>query len=120
MQIVNQSQYHLILAKIETFIEKGFNNLTEKEDEELNEISIAAAEFEKKLYPMPVETTLPELLEYYMYTNKMNQTELSKKLKVPSSTLSGLITGKKRLNLDIAKRLHDELKIDGNLLLQYA
>jgi hypothetical protein len=77
MQIANQSQYHLALAKIETFIEKGFHNLNEKETKELKEISIATEKFEENLYPMPVETTLQELLVYYMYTNKLNQTELS-------------------------------------------
>ncbi len=69
---------------------------------------------------MPLETTLPELLQYYMYVNRLNQTELSKKLELPGSTISGLISGKKRLNMVIAKKLHQELKIDGNLLLEYA
>lgn len=120
MQIVNQSQYYGVVAKIETFVEKGFNNLNEKETDELKELSIAVEQYEEKMYPMPLQTTLPDLLTYYMYTEKINQTELSKRLKMPSSTISGLITGKKKLNMDIAKRLHEELKIDGNLLLESA
>jgi hypothetical protein len=57
MKITMNSQYHEALAKIETFIEKGFNNLTKKETEDLKDISLAVEMFEKKKYLMPVYTT---------------------------------------------------------------
>jgi hypothetical protein len=41
MKITTNNQYHETLARIETFIEKGFSNLTEKETEELRHISLA-------------------------------------------------------------------------------
>jgi HTH-type transcriptional regulator/antitoxin HigA len=120
MKITTNSQYHEALAKIETFIEKGFNNLTKKETEDLKDISSAVEMFEKKKYPMPVYITIPEVLEDYMHENKINKAQLSKILEVPNSTVSEIISGKKRINLSIAKKLHQKLNIDGNFILETA
>lgn len=120
MSITTNSQYHATLARIETFIEKGFGNLTEKETEELKRISLAVESYEKKKYPMPVQTTIPDILEDYMHENRINKAQLSKILEVPNSTISEIINGKKSINLSIAKKLHQKLNIDGNFLLETA
>jgi HTH-type transcriptional regulator / antitoxin HigA len=120
MKITTNSQYHETLARIETFIEKGFSNLTEKETEELKYISLAVETYEKKKYPMPVQTTIPDILEDYMHENRINKAQLSKILEVPNSTISEIINGKKPINLSIAKKLHQKLNIDGNFLLEIA
>jgi HTH-type transcriptional regulator/antitoxin HigA len=67
---------------------------------------------------MPLQTSIRDVLEYYMQENGVNKTELSKRLEVPDSTLSDIINGKKKINLTIAKKLHAKLKIDGNFLLE--
>ena len=54
-KITTNSQYHETLARIETFIEKGFSKLTGKETAELQHISLVAQAYEKKKYPMPVQ-----------------------------------------------------------------
>ncbi len=120
MKIATNSQYHEALARIEKHIEKGFDNLSEKETEDLKQISLAVEAYEQKKYPMPVETTIPDLLEDYMHENKINKAQLSKLLEVPNSTISEIINGKKRINLSIAKKLHQKLNIDGNFLLETA
>jgi HTH-type transcriptional regulator / antitoxin HigA len=120
IKITTNSQYHETLARIETFIEKGFSNLTEKETEELKNISLAVETYERKKYPMPVQTTIPDILEDYMHENRINKAQLSKILEVPNSTISEIINGKKHINLSIAKKLHQKLNIDGNFLLETA
>lgn len=120
MKITSNSQYHAALAEIESFIEKGFSNLTKKETEKLKQISMAVEAYEKTKYPMPVATTIPAILEEYMHENKLNKGQLSKMLEVPNSTMSEIINGKKKLNLNIAKKLHQKLNIDGNFLLETA
>jgi HTH-type transcriptional regulator/antitoxin HigA len=120
MKITTNSQYHGTLARIEAFIEKGFSNLTEKETEELKHISLAVETYESKKYPMPVQTTIPDILEDYMHENRINKAQLSKILEVPNSTISEIINGKKHINLSIAKKLHQKLNIDGNFLLETA
>lgn len=120
LKITSNSQYHETLARIEAFIEKGFSNLTEKETDELQHISLAVAAYEKNKYPMPVHTTIPDILQDYMHENRINKAQLSKILEVPNSTISEIINGKKHINLSIAKKLHQKLNIDGNFLLETA
>jgi len=118
--ITSMSQYYTTLAEIETFLAKGFDNLTDDENKKLEELSIAAEAFEEKKYPMPLEITLPAMLEYIMSVKQINKDQLSKALGVPNSTISGLISGKKKLNIEIAKKLHEKFEVDGNLLLKTA
>lgn len=120
MKISTNSQYHTALAKIESFIEKGFKNLTKPETEALKKLSIAVEEYEMQKYPMPLLAGIKEILEYYMFEKKMNKSQLAKTLEIPNSTLSELMNGKKKINLNIARKLHQKLKIDGNFLLEVA
>ncbi len=50
----------------------------------------------------------------------MNKSQISKHLEKPNSTLSEIMNGKKKINLSIAKKLHQKLKIDGNFILEVA
>ncbi len=120
MQISTNSQYHSALAQIERFIEKGFKNLAKRETEELKKLSAAVEEYEMQKYPMPLKTDIPEILEHYMFEKRMNKSQLSKHLEIPNSTLSEIMNGKKKINLSIAKKLHQKLKIDGNFILEVA
>ncbi|MEO5582923.1 MAG: helix-turn-helix domain-containing protein [Saprospiraceae bacterium] len=120
MKIESNSQYHSILAKIESYIEKGFNKLSKKETEDLKFLSIAIEEYELHKYPMPIRTGVKEILEHIMLEQKINKTQLAKTIEIPNSTLSDLLSGKKKINLSIARKLHQKLKIDGNFLLEVA
>jgi len=120
MKIVTNSQYHKALAEIETFIEKGFSNLTKSETTQLEILSKNVEEYESQKYPMPIYTSIKDILEYYMFENSINKVELSKHLQIPNSTLSEIMNGKKRINLAIAKKLHQKLHIDGNFILEIA
>ena len=116
--ISTNSQYHSTLAKIESLIEKGFSNLTNSETSELQGLSLAVEQYEMQKYPMPLQTGLTEILEHYMLEQKLNKTQLSQRLEIPNSTLSEIMNGKKKINIAIAKKLHQKLQIDGNLLLE--
>jgi len=120
MNIKSNSEYHAALAEIEKYIEKGFGKLNKKETLRLQQLSLAVETFEKTKFPMPVAVSIPALLEEYMHDNKLNQSELSRLLEVPNSTVSEIIAGKKKPNLSIVKKLHKKLHIDGNFLLETA
>jgi len=118
MKIETNSQYHTALARIESLIEKGFNKLTKSETAELESLSKLVEAFETKKYPMPLHTDIRDVLEHYMIENNINQTELSQLLEISNSALSEILSGKKKLNIKIAKKIHQKLKIDGNLILE--
>lgn len=120
MKINSNSQYHSALSIMEMYIEKGFKRLNKTETEELKQLSLAIENYESEKYPMPIETDIIKILEHYMFENRINKNQLSKQLEIPNSTLSEIMNRKKKINLSIAKKLHQKLNIDGNFILQVA
>ena len=96
MKISTNSQYHTALATIESYIEKGFKNLTRRESSELQKISALVEEYEMQKYPMPLKAGIKEVLEQFMFEKRINKSQLSKQLEIPNSTLSEIMNGKKR------------------------
>ena len=94
--------------------------MTRAETLRLENLSKLVEEYESLKYPMPVYTSIKDILEYYMYENSLNKVALSRYLEIPNSTLSEIMNGKKRINLSIAKKLHQRLNIDGNFILEVA
>lgn len=117
-QIENNSEYYTCLARIESLIEKGFDILNGMETEELAQLSEKVEIYEINKYPMPLKPTVADILGNIMREKRLNQSELSKILDVPDSTLSGILNGKRRISFEFAKRLHSKFKIDGNLILE--
>lgn len=120
MKIALNSQYHSALAEIETYIEKGFKKLSKTETERLKQLSLAVEKYEMEKYPMPLGTDIIKILEHYMFDHKINRSGLSKKLEISNSALSEILNRKRNINLSIAKKLHEKLNIDADILLQVA
>ena len=120
MKIESTSQYHSVLAQIEAYLEKGFNTLSKKQTKDLKFLSKVVEEYEFHKYPMPIRAGIKEVLEQVMLEQKINKTQLARTIEIPNSTLSDLLSGKKKINLSIARKLHHKLKIDGNFLLEVA
>lgn len=117
-RIEDNIAYYTALSKIESFIAKGFDKLTQQETKELELLSMAVEHFETEKYPMPLTASITDVLQNVMYEKKINKSQLSAFLEIPNSTLSSILNGKKKINLSIAKKLHSKLHIDGNLLLE--
>ena len=118
LKISSNREYYEHLAKLEALLERGFDQLNESETQYLTTLSVAVEDYEMTRYPMPVKATLESLLRSVMYENHLNKSELAMMLGIPNSTLSDLMTGKRRINMNIARKMHEKLKIDGNLLLE--
>ncbi len=52
-KIEQDSQYKRALAEIETFLQKGFSNLTKSETTQLDNLSKNVEKYERLKYPMP-------------------------------------------------------------------
>lgn len=118
MKIENKQQYYLAMAEIEQYLEKGFASLTVEEDEQLYNLSRAVESWELAAYPMPINPSLKDILNHIMFTKDLNQTQLSAMLNISKSALSEFLSGNKKPNLEVAKQLHTQFQIDGNLLLE--
>lgn len=55
MEVETEQQYYEAMTAIESYLQKGFSNLSAEEDKHLNELSKAAEIWEMKEYPMPIK-----------------------------------------------------------------
>ncbi|MBN9380578.1 MAG: helix-turn-helix domain-containing protein [Chitinophagaceae bacterium] len=117
-KITNKQQYYTAMAEIESYLQKGFSNLTTAEEDHLEEISKAVEAWELKEYPMPMQPSFPDILVYVMQFKRYTQTELSEDLSISKSLLSEILNGKKQPNLNILVSLHKKFGIDANILLE--
>jgi len=53
-QINTQEEYNLALAESETYLAKGFDNLTPEEDDQLSHLSEKVRMYESIHFPMPL------------------------------------------------------------------
>lgn len=105
------------MAEIETYLQKGFSNLTEKEEDHLEKLSKAVEVWEMKEFPMPMQPSFPDILVYIMQYKRFSQSELSENLSISKSLLSEILNGKKQPNLDVVVNLYKTFHIDANILL---
>ncbi len=119
--IANEQDYQNALAAIEPFLQKGFANLSVEEDEELARITHLIDAYEVVHYAMPFRPkTLIEMLELKMFERKMKQKDLAKTLGVTENRISEVLNGKRKINIDLAKRIYKELQVDANFILECA
>ena len=117
-KINNKQQYYSAMAEIETYLQKGFSNLTTAEEDHLEELSKAVEAWELKEFPMPMQPSFPDILIYVMQFKRYTQSELSEDLSISKSLLSEILNGKKQPNLNIIVSLHKKFGIDANILLE--
>src|SRR5215211_1010457 len=117
MAINNKQQYYSAMAEIESYLQKGFSNLSEKEETQLEKLSKAVEAWELKEFPMPMQPSFTDILLYIMQYKRFSQSELSENLSISKSLLSEILNGKKQPNLDIVLNLYKTFHIDANTLL---
>ncbi len=89
--IKTRREYHLIMAEIETYLAKGFDNLTPEEDDDLEKLSKKVSEYEIIHFPMPVKHDLTTILEAYMKENNLTKQRLASFLGIGNSTLRAVL-----------------------------
>lgn len=119
----------MLMEEIEVFLQKatnggGFEILTPEEGNELLRLSLLAEAYEDSIpimpLPVPPPKTLVEVLEFKMYEKRLKQRDMARLLEVSEARLSDVLTGKRKPNLDLAKRMHLRLGIDAAFILQVA
>lgn len=77
-------------------------------------------QYENDHIHFPTPNTLPEMIRWKMFEMKIKQSELAKILGIEASRISEILNGKRKVSIDLAKKLHTELGIDGNFILEAA
>lgn len=117
--IETESQYQEALRKIEALMIKvGENhNYDNPEFVMMDRLSDLVADYEDKHYAIGVPSLL-EVIKLRMYEMGLNQEGLATLLGISKSRISEYLNGKRDITLDVARKLHKQLQIDGDIILQ--
>jgi len=79
-------------------------------------------ELRQELFPIPLAkpTTLPAMIELKRQQRQLKQKDLAQLLEVPAGRLSQILSGKRRVTMDLAKKLYERLDISPEFILKTA
>jgi HTH-type transcriptional regulator / antitoxin HigA len=121
MTITNRKEMDEAFRKLNAFIKEGFEGNPEKEAHFLQLAkAIEAYEDSIPLMPFREPQTIPEMLRQIMFDKYYTQKELAALLEVSQTRLSEVMNGKRKVNMELAKKLHDKLNIRADFLLETA
>lgn len=90
---------------------------------QISALSKQMAQYEDEymdILPLRQKTPLIRLIEDYFYARNMKQKEGAQFLGINESVFSQILSGKRRITMPIAKRLHSKLGINADIILEYA
>lgn len=124
MKIKNEAEYRKMREQFEALIQKG-TELTDMEllpDEDKKkyvELSEMLSQWDAAYHPLPgkVSTLVTDAIKEKMAEKNIKQKEVARFLGVPESRISEILSGKRPLNLNIVKRLRDNLGIPADFIL---
>jgi HTH-type transcriptional regulator/antitoxin HigA len=121
-KIASEKQYHETMILIYDLMNKGGANLDESENEKLIAMTIAAEKFEDEvldLRPGKKPGSLTEVIELFMYENKVSQAKLANQLGIGKPKLSQILTGKRKPDVSFLKAIYNKLNIDPKFILDH-
>jgi len=95
--------------------------LNDEEIELLKVMTVAAEKYEDEilqLKPVKQPKSLPEVIELFMFENKLSQSKLADMLGVRKPKLSQILTGKRKPDVSFLKALYRKLNLDPKLILE--
>lgn len=126
-KIKDRKEYDEVMKRIEKLLQKttkngSFDKLPAKEADSLKKLSLMAEQYEDNIPLMPIKTptTLTEMIRFKMFEMNLKQKQLAKVLGISETRISELLTGKRKLNIELAKKLHSKLNIDAHFILEAA
>lgn len=113
--VKNDKQYEEALAKVYLLIQKDIKPAS-KESDELEVLSILIKQYEQRYIPIPKPNPL-EAIKFRIEQMQMSEAELSSILG-HRSRKSEILSGKRKLSLQMIRRLHELLNIPAEILIQ--
>jgi len=120
IRITTEEENDQMLVKIELLMNKGSDNLTNHENEQLVQMADAVAAFEQTFYDIPRINSLEAMFELKMYELRLNRSKLSELMGIGNSKLSEILNGKRAPDVKFLKAAYSKLGIDAGFLLTHA
>ncbi len=125
--IQNLDDYIEVMNKIEFFIQKatnsgGVDTLPSEEFDALNELSLMANVYEKNARAnfLNQPKSISDALKIKMMQLRLKQKDMAQLLGIAESRLSEVLSGKRKVNMELAKKLNRILKMEAEFILQAA
>ncbi len=118
-KIENNKQYENALKRIDELLQR-VDNKTGKDNPdfiELDQLSDLIAQYEETYFPTE-KPTLIDVIKLRMFEMDLSQKGLAEILEISNSRISEYLRGKRDITLKIAKKLHQKLDIDAEIILQ--
>jgi len=116
--IKTQIEYEAIMSRIDELVEVVDDNtaVTNKDYIELDILTDLVVAYEKEHFAIG-KPTLANVLKVRMEELNISQKALAEILEISAPRVSEYLTGKSEPTLQIARRIHQKLNIDANLIL---
>ncbi len=114
--IKNKEQHEEALARIYTLMQKELKE-DSKQADELEILAMLVHEYEKVHYPIPKPNPI-EAIKFRIEQMGMSESALGDILGFRSRK-SEILSGKRKLSLPMIRKLHDQLSIPAEVLIQY-
>ncbi|RDC56608.1 helix-turn-helix domain-containing protein [Pedobacter chinensis] len=118
--IKKEANYNTVMAKIDSLMAKGSENVSQEELAEIRHLALLAQAYEQEKHEIRPPSTLAGIIEMRMYELKLKQKDLAKKLRVSNAKLSLIMNGKQKPDVQFLKSVHSELNVDAEFLLSHA
>jgi antitoxin component HigA of HigAB toxin-antitoxin module len=128
-KLTTRQEYDEMKAVVEALIseatEKGMlePEMDNEYTRQISELSKLMATYEDEymnILPLREKTPLIRSIEDYFYARNMKQKEGAQLLGINESVFSQILSGKRRITMPIAKRLHSKLGINADMILEYS
>jgi HTH-type transcriptional regulator/antitoxin HigA len=126
-EIQKLDDYIEVMNKIEFFIQKatangGVDTLPKEEFDTLNDLSLMANAYEKNARTnfLSQPKSISDAVKIKMMHLRLKQKDMAALLGIAESRLSEVLSGKRKVNMELAKKLNRILKIEAEFILQAA
>ena len=128
-KLTTRKQYDEIKSEVEHLIaEATAKGMLESDAEneytqKISELSKLMADYEDSylnIYPLRSKTPLIESIENFFSLHNMLPKDGAKFLDVKESFLEQVMTGKRKISMPLAKRIHSKMGIDADMILEFA
>jgi HTH-type transcriptional regulator/antitoxin HigA len=116
-KIKNKEVYDVVMNEIDALMKKGEAHLNDAELSRLRILAEAAETFEDQTDPLPLPSSLPDIIKTKMFQLHLNQHFTAQLLGVSEAKFSLIMNGKQKPDVNFLKAIHEKLRVDANAIM---
>ena len=116
--IIVSEQYRECLDEYMKYVNQPSETLTSENIARMKELVKALSTYEDKFVELPKPSSLVGMIELRMFERKLKQKDLAVLLDETNSRISEILNGKRKVSIDVAKKLYKMLDIPADFILE--